>query len=322
MKLFNLLFALLFAPSVVFANDILFNRLTKLYSKNPDKCLEAAQRFINYFPNESSSYYYASKVCFDKSAKARNSRMEYSLLKKAISYALKFEKTDNDGLAERVNWSADKIALKNSVVHLSEQLSNENQQSLSASLVIAHSKLNKTNEVIAFTEENTVKTPEINELVSVNKGYLFGMPSGNENIRSSNAAEEQVLLKIINLERKQLGMKPLVWEEKLAQAARYHAFDLGSQKYFDHNTYDRVNGELVKVGGTFTRIGRFYTATSVNSENIAAGSQTAEGTYDQWYNSKGHYENMFNKESEKVGIGFYYDENAPFKFYWVFCTAK
>ena len=150
---------------------------------------------------------------------------------------------------------------------------------------------------------------------------MFGMPSGNENVHSSNLAEEQALLLLINKERQKLGMEPLIWEEKLAKAARYHAFDLASQKYFDHNTYDRVNGELVKVGGTFTRIGRFYNASSLNSENIAAGSEAAYGTYIQWFDSKGHYNNMFNKQSKKVGIGFYYDENAPLKFYWVFCTA-
>lgn len=321
MKPFNLLFVLLFAPGVVLANDILFNRLTKLYAKNPEKCLEAAKRYINYFPNECSSYYYASKVYYDKSTTARNRRTEYSLLKKAISYAVKFEKADIENLADKINWDDDKSLLKYSVTILSNKLSQEDQQSLSASLVIAYSKLVKTEEVeesaIIVAVNEKVKAPPI----SAAKGFMFGMPNGNENVPSSNVSEEQNLLKMINQERKKLGMEPLIWEEKLTQAARYHAFDLGSQGYFDHNTYDRVNGELVKVGGTFTRIGKFYSATSLNSENIAAGSEHAEGTYEQWFNSKGHYDNMFNKHSEKVGIGFYYDENAPFKFYWVFCTA-
>jgi uncharacterized protein YkwD len=321
MKSINLLFILLFAPTLVFANDLLFNRLTKLYGKDQDKCLEAAERFMNYFPNESSSYYYASKVCFDKSIVARNNRTEYSLLKKAISYAAKFEKTDHKNLAERVNWTMDKATLKTSVISLSNKLSSENQQSLSTSLVIAYSKLDQQVEIPDIAENTTFEKAENPAPPNVNKGFMFGMPSGTENVHSSNLAEEKALLLLINKERQKLGMEPLIWEEKLAKAARYHAFDLGSQKYFDHNTYDRVNGELVKVGGTFTRIGRFYSASSLNSENIAAGSETAYGTYVQWFDSKGHYDNMFNKQSKKVGIGFYYDENAPLKFYWVFCTA-
>ena len=321
MKSINLLFILLFVPTLVFANDLLFNRLTKLYGKNPDKCLEAAKRFINYFPNESSSYYYASKVYFDKSTVARNTRSEYSLLKKAIGYAAKFEKSDDKNLADKVNWAMDKSVLKTSVIELSNKLSNEDQQSLSTSLVIAYSKLDKHREIVDFAETTTIKKSESAVLPIVNKGFMFGMPNGTENVRSSNLVEEQALLGMINKERQKLGMNPLVWEENLAKAARYHAFDLGSQKYFDHNTYDRVNGELVKVGGTFTRIGRFYNASSLNSENIAAGSESADGTYEQWFNSQGHYDNMFNKQSKKVGIGFYYDENAPLKFYRVFCTA-
>lgn len=280
MKSFNLLFVLLFAPSIVSANDILFNRLTKLYNKNPEKCLEAATRYIHYFPNESSSYYYASKVYYDKSTTARNSRTEYSLLKKAIGYAVKFEKADLENLADKLNWEDDKSAIKLSVTTLSNKLSLEDQQSLSASLVIAYSKLDNVEKIKVFTEVADVNETVKIEPSSAGKGFMFGMPNGNENVRSSNASEEQILLKMINQERIKLGMEPLVWEEKLAQAARYHAFDLGSQKYFDHNTYDRVNGELVKVGGTFTRIGRFYNASSLNSENIAAGSENADGTYE------------------------------------------
>lgn len=322
MKSLNLLFLLLFAPSVLFANDFLFNRLTKLYQKDPDKCLEVAQRYINYFPMECSSYYYASKVCHDKSKKTKNSRTEYALLKKAIGYAVKFEKTDFTKLAAQVNWDREKTSLKESVTQLSGRLSNENQQSLSANLVISYSKLDAREEANITPKKDHPITADKVEDASRIKGFYYGLPNGTENVRSSNSSEEQALLQMINVQRKKMGLDPLIWEEKLAQAARYHAYDMGSQKYFDHNSYDRINGELVKVGGTFTRIGRFYSASSLNSENIAVGSNRAAGTYEQWYNSKGHYDNLFNKQSKRVGIGFYYDENSPFKFYWVFCAAS
>jgi len=323
MKSLILLFALVFLPTMLFANDILFNRLTKLYSKNPDKCLEASKRFMNYFPDEASSYFYASKVYFDKSKKARTSRTEYSLLKKAISYAAKFEKKDTENLSEKVDWKTVKSEMKQNVMSLSERLSNEEQQSLSSNLVVSFSKLENQNQ--EFDEitvaENFREKEETSTIVNVNSGLLFGLPNGNENVKSSNPVGEQKLLELINKERTKKGMNPLIWDESLARAARYHAYDLASQDYFDHNSYDRENGKLVKVGGTFTRIGRFYKGSSANSENIAAGSETAEGTYDQWFTSKGHYDNMFNKQSEKVGIGVGYNENSPLKFYWVFCTA-
>ena len=117
-------------------------------------------------------------------------------------------------------------------------------------------------------------------------------------------------------------MQPLIWEEDLARAARYHAYDLATQNYFDHNSYDRINGNLIEVGNTFTRIKKFYNETFVNSENIAAGNESAEGTYLQWYNSPGHYKNMFNKKSSKVGIGVFKSSESSYGYYWVFCTAE
>ena len=65
--------------------------------------------------------------------------------------------------------------------------------------------------------------------------------------------DEKEILAIINSERKKQGMQELIWEEDLARAARYHAYDLATQKYFDHNSYDRKNGKLIKVGGTFAK---------------------------------------------------------------------
>ena len=117
-------------------------------------------------------------------------------------------------------------------------------------------------------------------------------------------------------------MNPLEWEEDLAKACRYHAYDLGSQGYFDHNSFDRNKDNLFEVGGTFERIRKFYNDTFVNSENIAAGNEGVEGTFQQWYTSKGHYENMFNSSSKKVGIGVCHIPGSTFGYYWVFCTAQ
>jgi len=152
---------------------------------------------------------------------------------------------------------------------------------------------------------------------------FFGIPNGTEVVISAILIMiAGALLEYINKERETFGMVKLDWEEGMARACRYHAFDLGSQNYFNHSTYDRKNGDLVKVGGTFDRIKKFYSASYVNSENIAAGNSDAYGTYMQWYNSPGHYENMFNPESTKVGIGVAYVKDSTFGHYWSIFTAK
>jgi uncharacterized protein YkwD len=160
----------------------------------------------------------------------------------------------------------------------------------------------------------------LTEGLEVNTAF-FGMPKGTENVPVFDAKGEKELLVMINKERKRLKMDTLIWNADLSRAARYHAMDMGSQDYFDHNSYDRKNGKLVEIGDTFDRIRSFYSATFVNSENIAAGNSTAKGTYDQWYNSPGHYTNMFNKSSKYVGIGMA-KVDGGYGYYWVFCTAE
>ena len=87
-------------------------------------------------------------------------------------------------------------------------------------------------------------------------------------------------------------------------------------------TLDVRDGDKVKVLTTFKRIRKFYTTSFANSENIAAGSHDAAGTYRQWYTSKGHNANMFNPSSKYVGIGYYKLAGSPYTHYWVFNTAR
>ena len=248
-----ILFITCFLPSVVLSNDVLYNRLSKLYGKNQEKCLVTAERYTRFFPENAAGYYYASKVYYNKSKNAHSARVEYSLLKKVISYAHRFERLDVSQQGSYIGWDVLKNEIKESVIVLSDKLSRDNQQSLSASLVISFSKL--TDADIADIMIQSKKEIEIN---SGSSGAMHsGMPLGSELIPSANKESELELLKFINDERIKRGMQPLIWEEKLANASRYHAYDLATENYFNHATYDRRNDKLVRVGGTFDRIRKF-----------------------------------------------------------------
>ena len=303
------------------ANDILYNRLDKLYETDKKQCLVVVKRYIKYFPKQASPLYYATLLYSEKSEKSKNERGQYLHLRKAVGYAIQFERIEDKELMDKVEWINVKGELNSSINVLINKLSATNDFALSERLSAKQSEFN--NEYIAVTTMDKTNNNAIVEVFnSSNSSKLFyGMPSGSEMILSSNKAGEQELLGYINAEREKQGMLPLEWEEELAQASRYHSYDLGTQNYFNHSTYDRKNGKLVKIGGTFDRIKKFYSKSFVNSENIAAGSQKPHDTYMQWYNSKGHYENMFNPESTKIGIGTYYVEDSPFGHYWSMCTA-
>lgn len=65
-------------------------------------------------------------------------------------------------------------------------------------------------------------------------------------------------------------------------------------------------------------------------ENIAAGNETAQGTFLQWkeddkpYSGQGHRRNMLKPEFTRIGIARYYKPNDPdrYNYYWVMILAR
>ena len=100
-----------------------------------------------------------------------------------------------------------------------------------------------------------------------------------------NAEFEQRVVELVNQARAENSLPPLKRTESLDQAARYQATDMGQDNYFDHDTYDRVAGELVYVCNTWERIATYY--SSANAENAAAGYETPEAVMDGWMGSQG-----------------------------------
>jgi len=145
--------------------------------------------------------------------------------------------------------------------------------------------------------------------------FFNGIPTGNEDIPSSDISVELEFLKILNRARIEKGLNPLSLNQDLCRAARYHSYDMGSQNYFAHASYDRPNNgaKLIEVCGTFTRIRKF---APCYGENIAGGNGSAEGVYDQWFNSPGHYKNMFAPNNKEIGIGFVKVPGSRLTYYW------
>ena len=341
---------LLVLPFSALSGDLLFNRLEKLKDKDQKKCLEVAKRYIKVFPENPSAYYFSSIIYNERADKSRSTSAKYRNLKRAISHAITFEEKDDGTIASNVNWSDYTQELSKRAYVIADKLEEENEDKYSSALLAKIEKLDNTVEIklddIAMVETKsetetvklkpaatikvdtkaeteTVKLKPVAAVkVDVNSGTeFFGMPIGNEIVTSASLSGEQELLKIINAARVEKGMSVLEWDEDLAKAARYHAYDLATQNYFAHDSHDRTGENLVEVGGTFDRINKFYSKSFVNSENIAGGNESPSDTYTQWFNSPGHYDNMFNSASNKVGLGVFYDPNSLFKYYWVFCSA-
>jgi uncharacterized protein YkwD len=320
MRLILSLFLLSFLSGSVQAFEYPYKRLSKLYGKQSANTLISAKRLMKWFPDNPAPYYFASLVHFEQVENWKSSRKQYRELSKSLDYASKLQDLGNEEFELKVEWDTLSSAMLSKSLWVKEQMAEDEMDRLIAILdkKIQGLHWNEATEV-SFDPVGVVDFSGANTTFSGQK--FFGLPNGSELIPSHDTASEQEMLRLINAERVKLGMDPFVWEEKLANAARYHAYDMGSQNYFDHATFDRNNGRLKRSGRTFDRIRKFYNETFVNSENIAAGNETAKATYNQWYTSKGHYENMFNSNSKRIGIGVCKVPGSTYEYYWVMCTA-
>jgi len=123
------------------------------------------------------------------------------------------------------------------------------------------------------------------------------LPDGIE-LAPDPVAERQ-LVDLVNEERTQRGIKPLVLDERLVSVARAHSQDMFTLKYFSHESpvsgspFDR----LKSAGITYSRAG----------ENLAY-AQSVSVAHRALMESPGHRENILRSEFTRIGIGVI---NAP-----------
>ena len=78
--------------------------------------------------------------------------------------------------------------------------------------------------------------------------------------------------------------------------------------------------DISEVVSNDTSINKYHILWLLNNtlgyENIARGNVTALDAYNAWYNSPGHYANMFNPDFKVIGIGYIQLPGSKFTHYW------
>lgn len=327
--LFSALMLLTVSPS--WANQKLYNKLNNYYLTNRKKCMEEAKKIMQKKKHEAIPYYFVSVIHYDKSKESQNLRGTYLQLSRSVTNAAKFEKMSGDQERDLVHWDEHIASLHARSEKLIVALNKNDMKDLSQQLIsnlskveslASHYLIENESDILEREDEVVVKAIEKNttDFVKV-EGHFYGMPTGKENIASANTSSEKELFDLINKERARLLLPALTWNEDLAIASRYHAYDQGTQGYFNHTSYDRINDELVKVGGTFERIRKFYKGSPAG-ECIAGGNKNAKATLEQWLNSEGHKKIIMDGDSRFVGVGFVQVEGSPHEYYWVLVTGN
>jgi uncharacterized protein YkwD len=114
---------------------------------------------------------------------------------------------------------------------------------------------------------------------------------------------EKEVFRLTNIERVNHGVPALIWDERLAIAARAHSVDMSVNVFLGHRGSD---------GSTIgQRIARTGLRVSSSSENAAYGYISPSELVDAWMHSPGHRRNMLDRSWTHYGGGtyFYIDTN-------------
>ena len=112
---------------------------------------------------------------------------------------------------------------------------------------------------------------------------------------SVKSLEEQILI-LVNKERLQRGLSPVVLNWQISRVARTKSEDMRDNDYFSHNSPTH--------GSPFDMLRKFNIAFRSAGENIAKGQQTAEEVMQAWMNSEDHRKNILNDDFREIGVGY------------------
>ncbi len=111
---------------------------------------------------------------------------------------------------------------------------------------------------------------------------------------STSPTLETQMIELVNKERRDRSVSPLVFDSKLTDIARAHSEDMFKRGYFSHYSKEGedVSGRAQKTGIDFSVIG----------ENLAFAPSLSVA-HKGLMNSPGHRANILSKDFAKIGIG-------------------
>lgn len=131
-------------------------------------------------------------------------------------------------------------------------------------------------------------------------------------------AAERDTFGLVNQEREKRGLRPLVWSDDAARAARLHSRNMAQKNFFSHQGQDglMVNDRAEQVG--------IFNWRAIG-ENIAfnRGYDDPVGlAVQKWLESPSHRQNMLNKTWIETGIGVAVSRDGSYYFTQVFILRK
>lgn len=138
---------------------------------------------------------------------------------------------------------------------------------------------------------------------------------GRGDAATSYDSEELQFLSLINQYREENGVEPLILSDTLTLASERHSKDMGDYGFFAHDT---VESSYYAAGSEpWDRMeAEGYDYNTAKGENLAAGHETAEGSFQAWRESPAHNEAMLNGDYRVVGVARLHVPGSVHGWYW------
>jgi uncharacterized protein YkwD len=124
---------------------------------------------------------------------------------------------------------------------------------------------------------------------------------------------ESEIVRLCNIEREKLGLKPLISNPRLDEIARYKSEEMGLYNYFEHKSpisgyqsWDLAKKVFDYEYRSFGENIWMKWATASNPKQYLPtfkANITASEIVDDWMNSDGHRENILSTKYGKIGVG-------------------
>lgn len=103
----------------------------------------------------------------------------------------------------------------------------------------------------------------------------------------------------------ELRSHELIWNEKLAQAARLHSKDMAERGYFDHNTPEGTDvvDRVFAQGYDYFFLGE--NIYMISGDSRITPEELATLCVEGWYDSYGHRQIMLSPDYQDIGVGVY-----------------
>ena len=143
------------------------------------------------------------------------------------------------------------------------------------------------------TGEIIAANPQVENPNLIYPGQVLNIPQVSQAVR----AYEQEVVRLVNAQRAQNGLKPLAENWELSRVARYKSADMASRRYFSH--------ESPTYGSPYQMMRSFGISFRSAGENIAYGQRTPAAVVGAWMNSSGHRANILNSSYTQIGVGYH-----------------